>query len=72
MKTDTLIKKQRAFFDTGKTLAVTERMKALTSLEQALLAYEERLSQALLADLGKSRAESYMCEIGRASCRERV
>ncbi len=64
MKTDTLIKKQRAFFDTGKTLAVTERMKALTSLEQALLAYEERLSQALLADLGKSRAESYMCEIG--------
>ncbi len=64
MKTDTLIKKQRAFFDTGKTLAVTERMKALTSLEQALLAYEEKLSQALLADLGKSRAESYMCEIG--------
>lgn len=64
MKTDTLIKKQRAFFDTGKILAVTERMKALTSLEQALLAYEERLSQALLADLGKSRAESYMCEIG--------
>lgn len=64
MQIETLIKKQRAFFDTGKTLEVSERMKALEALERALHAYEERLNQALLADLGKSRSESYMCEIG--------
>lgn len=64
MQIETLIKKQRAFFNTGKTLEVSERMKALEALERTLRAYEEKLNQALLADLGKSRGESYMCEIG--------
>ena len=33
-------------------------------LEQSILDYEEMLVQSLKEDLGKSREEAYMCEIG--------
>ena len=56
--------RQRRFFDTGKTFALSYRLQALTALERAVVGYEQRLSEALRSDLGKSRAESYMCEIG--------
>ena len=39
-------------------------MKALAGLEQAILRHEEELNRALKLDLGKSAAESYLCEIG--------
>ena len=59
-----LLGRQRAYFAGGGTLPVPARIRALERLEQALLAHEEDLYQALRADLGKSRMESYLCEVG--------
>ena len=59
-----LVEKQRAYFAEGKTLPVQERIRALERLGQALKSSEAELCRALKADLGKSRTESYMCEIG--------
>lgn len=64
MQTEALMEKQRSFFDSGKTLDISFRVRALDRLEQSLLACEDRLYAALRKDLGKSRAEAYMCEIG--------
>ncbi len=59
-----ILSKQKKFFASGKTFDISFRIKALTRLEQSILKYEDRLSRALQQDLGKSEAESYMCEIG--------
>ncbi|HIT66175.1 MAG TPA: aldehyde dehydrogenase [Candidatus Merdisoma merdipullorum] len=59
-----LVEKQRTYFAEGKTLPVQERIRALERLGQALKSSEAELCRALRADLGKSRTESYMCEIG--------
>ena len=64
MQTEALMEKQRSFFDSGKTLDISFRVRALDRLEQSLLACEDRLYAALRKDLGKSRAEAYMCEVG--------
>ena len=64
MRTEVLMEKQRTFFESGKTQNMAYRMRALERLEQALKAYEQELCRALQEDLGKSRGESYMCEIG--------
>ncbi len=59
-----LLKRQRDYFASGKTARVSFRIQALNRLEKAILKYEKELYQALQKDLGKSRAESYMCEVG--------
>lgn len=59
-----LVEKQRAYFAEGKTLPVERRLQALERLDKALRDGEEELCRALEADLGKSRIESYMCEVG--------
>ncbi len=59
-----MVKKQRAYFAEGRTLEVGQRIEALNKLEQGILNCEQDLYAALKKDLGKSRAESYMCEIG--------
>lgn len=64
MEAETLLNAQRAYFDTGATLPVAARKKALKALYQAIREYEDRICGALREDLGKSRSESYMCEIG--------
>lgn len=64
MQIEELVKKQREFFSSGETFDIAYREKALYKLEQAILKYEDRLYDALKKDLGKSRAESYMCEVG--------
>lgn len=64
MQTEALMKKQRSFLDSGKTLDISFRIRALDLLERAILAHEERLYAAIRKDLGKSRAEAYMCETG--------
>ena len=55
---------QRAYFASGKTLPVDSRIAALDRLKAAIVRHEAEIEQALRADLGKSRMESYMCEIG--------
>lgn len=59
-----MLKKQRTFFDSGKTLKIDYRLRALEALERGIKDGEQELCRALFADLGKSAAESYMCEIG--------
>ncbi len=63
---DEILRKQRAFFQSGATLPLEFRKNALKRLYDTVLAYEERIYQALRADLGKSDTESYMCEVGMA------
>ncbi len=59
-----LVSAQRAYFNTHATLPVEFRMEALRKLKQALVAYEDRIAEALKSDLGKSDLEGYMCETG--------
>ena len=61
---ENIIKRQRGFFETGKTKEYGFRMAALQRLEQALILYEDALCEALYADLHKSKSESYMTEMG--------
>lgn len=55
---------QRSFFKTGATLPVANRIEALKKLRAAILENEERINNAIKADLGKSAFETYMCETG--------
>lgn len=59
-----LVEKQRSFFRAGNTFPIAYRLQALDSLKRAILQHESELKNALYADLGKSAAEAYMCEIG--------
>ena len=59
-----LLNDQKIYFRTGKTRSVEARIQALNRLEQAITAHEEDLYLALQADLGKSRTESFLCEVG--------
>lgn len=59
-----LLEGQREFFLTGKTLPIAYRREALRKLYKAVEDSESILVDALYSDLGKSRQESYMCEIG--------
>lgn len=59
-----VIKRQRAFFDTGITKTFGFRQAALARLEGALESYEGELCDALYRDLHKSGSESRMAEIG--------
>ena len=59
-----IVAEQKRFFETGKTLPVAFRKQALLRLRAALRENEERIAEAVRADLGKSAFESYMCETG--------
>lgn len=56
----------RAFFQSGKTLDVSFRIKALKELKRNIEKDCDKIAEALFTDLGKSSTESYMCEIGLA------
>ena len=59
-----ILQQQNHFFSTGKTIPAEFRLKQLESLKEAMIRHETDLAAALKEDLGKSRMESYMCEIG--------
>ena len=59
-----IVEKQREWFYTGATLDVEERVRALKKLKAAIAVHEGEINAALKADLGKSAAESYLCEVG--------
>ena len=59
-----LVEKQRAYFRSGVTLDVDWRIEQLQKLKLAVLLHEEELKRALAADLGRSEAEAYLCDIG--------
>ena len=59
-----ILQQQNHFFSSGKTIQAEFRLKQLESLKEAMIRHEADLTAALKEDLGKSRMESYMCEIG--------
>ena len=59
-----LVAKQREFFLNGNTLPLEYRIRALKSLKQAIIENENKISEAIKKDLGKSNMEGFMCEIG--------
>ena len=64
MQIEKIVQKQRAFFRTGKTIPLSYRKIALKRLARAIHDHEKDIYTALKADLNKSEAEAYMCEIG--------
>lgn len=64
MEIELLVKKQRSYFEKGKTRDVSWRLAALKTLKRSILKYEKEINAALYADLGKSATETYMCETG--------
>lgn len=59
-----LVDGQREYFYTGATLDVDIRLNNLRRLREAILKYEIKIEEAIRRDLGKSKSESYMCEVG--------
>lgn len=58
-----LVTTQRTFFNTGQTKSVEYRIKALQNLREGIEKYQQRILDALRADLNKSEAEGYGSEI---------
>ena len=61
-----ILQRQRAFFESGATRSVEARLEKLRSLRAKMQEREEDIAAALRRDLGKSGPESYMCESGLA------
>ena len=61
---NSLVAKQRKYFQTGATLPVNARLTALGRLYDTISKHEKEIHDALRKDLGKSGFESYMCETG--------
>ena len=59
-----IVERQRAFFRTGETLDVSYRIEQLKKLRASVLAHEALFEQALYDDLGRSKVEAYLCDIG--------
>lgn len=59
-----LVQRQRAFFQSGDTRPLEFRRAQLRKLQDALVAHESVLLQALHADLRKSAHDAYFGEIG--------
>ena len=59
-----LLEHQRAYFASGETLDVKMRVEALKKLKNCIVRHEKEIGAAIRKDLGKSNAESYMCETG--------
>ena len=60
----TIVDTQKQYFSTGATRSYEARMSALCKLEQIMKKYEADIYEALEKDLGKSKTESFMCEVG--------
>lgn len=63
-KIENIIRRQKAFFATGKTKNIKTRIDSLKKLKKEILKYEDTIKEALKEDLNKSYSESYMTEIG--------
>ena len=59
-----IVERQRAYFRKGETLDVKFRVAQLKKLKNAILSHEEMLENALHEDLGRSRVEAYLCDLG--------
>ncbi|QHS23210.1 aldehyde dehydrogenase [Virgibacillus sp. MSP4-1] len=60
----TLVRKQREFFQSGKTREVSFRVEMLEKLKRAIQENEKEIMDVLKIDLNKSEFEAYSTEIG--------
>ena len=58
-----LLSRQRTYYNSGATRSYEARIEALNNLHLALQQFEERLNEALVADLNKSPYETYLMEL---------
>lgn len=61
---DEILKNQRQYFDSGKTISFQGRKEELELLKVAIQLHEQEILQALHTDLGKDETEGYMSEVG--------
>ncbi|WP_138420040.1 aldehyde dehydrogenase [Aquibacillus sediminis] len=61
---ETLINRQKNFFNTHKTKDLSFRLEALTTLKSVITTHEKELMDALKRDLNKSEFDAYTTEIG--------
>lgn len=59
-----IVAEQRKFFRTGTTLPVKWRLQQLKKLKAAVIAHETEFEDALAKDLGRSKVEAYLCDVG--------
>ena len=59
-----LLEKQRAYYQSGVTIPVKFRIQQLKKLYAVTEKYQNEINDALKADLGKSHYEGFMCESG--------
>ena len=59
-----IVTEQRKYFRTGVTLPIRWRIKQLKKLKAAVIAHKKEFEEALAKDLGRSRVEAYLCDIG--------
>ena len=59
-----IVAAQRRFFRSGVTLPLRWRIEQLKRLKSAVIAHEREFEEALARDLGRSRVEAYLCDIG--------
>lgn len=62
----TIVKEQKEFFASGKTLDVSFRKEHLKKLYHSIVEHMDEIHDGLRGDLGKCDSESYMCETGLA------
>lgn len=59
-----VLKAQKRFFRTNKTLDLDFRIRQLRRLKAVVIKYEDDIKGALSKDLGRHDAEAYFCDIG--------
>lgn len=64
MEITSIVDNQRNYFITGVTRLLSYRLDALSRLQSALQANEQKLNEALKTDLNKNPFKTYMTEIG--------
>lgn len=64
MNIDSIVARQREYFQSGSTRPLSFRMDALRKLQRAIQDNENLINEAMKADLNKSPFESYMTETG--------
>ena len=64
MEIEKIVSRQKEFYNTHILNEVDFRIKKLKLLKTNIIKYEKKIYEALEKDLGKSKIESYMCEVG--------
>ena len=59
-----IVQKQREYFNKGETLDIKFRIEQLKKLKRAIEKNTDKINEAIKKDLGKSGFEAYMCETG--------